>query len=223
MPYTVLDGQTPKRIGVIVNEGLVGQIGVEAVECNFQADLAIAVRSGVIGQPEDAWALRLSDGATLGHWAYAGTGVASIVPSSDGGFIAENGPQSTRIRSVPDGAVVGTLPSANVYAFSGDDRFVVEGPGTDAGPVRIVEWQTGRQIWQSQDNWWPDPIQVTAGIGDVAIALASPEQISNLTQDNAKLVVIVHADGTEADLPGRYVPLFPPYADGYYPYRGGPP
>src|SRR5579859_504665 len=50
--YTVLGTEPPKRIAVITNEGSLGQTGVEAAGCNFQANLAIAVRTAVI-RPSD--------------------------------------------------------------------------------------------------------------------------------------------------------------------------
>ena len=220
--YTVLGAAAPKRVAVIGNEGSLGQSGVEAVECNFQANLAIAVRTAVM-VPWESWAVRLSDGAKLGHWSYAGDRTTGVVPSSDGKLIAEIGIQVTRIRSIPDGAIVATLPSAAVYAFTGDDRFVLEGPPSTAAPIRLVDWRTNREVWRSTANGWPDPVQVEAGTGDIAIAIASQEQESSLTQDYSKPIVIAHADGTETDLPGKYIPLFPPYADGNYPYKGGPP
>ncbi|HUZ86700.1 MAG TPA: hypothetical protein VNF26_07065 [Candidatus Baltobacterales bacterium] len=219
--YTVLGAAAPKRIAVIGNEGSLGQTGIDAVECNFQADLAITVRTAVMA-PTDTWAVRLSDGAKLGHWSYSG-GVTGVASSSDGKLIAENGIQVTRIRSIPDGAILATLPSAAVYAFSGDDRFVLEGPLSTAAPIRLVDWRTNREVWRAAGSGWPDPVQVEPGTGDIAIAVASQEQESSLTQDYSKPIIIVHADGTETDLPGKYVPLFPPYADGHYPYKGGPP
>ena len=220
--YTVLGTEPPKRIAVIANEGSLGQTGVEAAGCNFQANLAIAVRTAVV-RPSDTWALRLSDGATMGHWSYPAGDVTGVVPSSDGKLIAENGTRTTRIRSIPDGAIIATLPSAAVYAFSGDDRFVLEGPMTTAAPVRLVDWRTDREVWRSAGNGWPAPVQVETGGADMAIAIASQDQWFSVTEDPSKPIVIVHADGTETDLTGRYIPLFPPYADGYYPYKGGPP
>lgn len=207
--YTVLAGQPPKRIAVIANEGSLGQTGIEAVECSFQSNLAIAVRTAVMA-PSDTWAVRLSDGARLGHWAYTAGDVTGVVPSTDGKLIAEIGTASTRIRSIPDGAIVGNLPSAVVYGFSGDDQSVIEGPTNEPGPIRLVEWRTGREVWKSSGDAWPDPVQVEPGAGDIAIAIASREQEFSLTQDYSKAIVIVHADGTETDLPGRYIPIFPP-------------
>lgn len=220
--YTVLGPAAPRRIAVIGNEGSLGQSGVEAVECNFQANLAIAVRTAVM-VPTDTWAVRLSDGAKLGHWSYAGDGTRDVVPSSDGKLIAEVGTESTRIRSIPDGAVVATLPHAAVYAFSGDDRFVLEGPASDPAPMRLVDWRTNHEVWKSAGNGWPSPVQVETGSGDIAIAVSSQDQWFSVNEDPSKPIVIVHADGTETDLPGKYAPFFPPYADGSYPYKGGPP
>ncbi|HSP08675.1 MAG TPA: hypothetical protein VLU92_03645 [Candidatus Dormibacteraeota bacterium] len=220
--YTVLGAAEPRRIAVIGNEGNLGQTGIDTVECNFQANLAIAVRTAVMA-PSDTWVLRLSDGAKLAHWSYPAGGITGVVPSSDGKLIAEIGTASTQIRSIPDGAIVATLPHAAVYAFSGDDRFVVEGPLSTAAPMSLVDWRTNREVWRSAGSGWPEPVQVEPGTGDVAIAIASQEQESSLTQDYSKPIIIVHADGTETDLPGKYVPLFPPYADGNYPYKGGPP
>lgn len=220
--YTVLGSAAPRRIAVIGNEGGVGQSGVEAVECNFQANLAIMVRTAVM-VPWETWAVRLSDGARLGRWSYAGDGTKGVVPSSDGKLIAEIGPESTRIRSIPDGAVVATLPHAAVYAFSGDDQFVLEGPGSDPAPIRLVDWRTGREAWKSAAGGWPDRVLVESGSGDIAIGIESQDQYYGATQDVSVPIVIVHADGTETDLPGKYIALFPPYADGNYPYKGGPP
>jgi hypothetical protein len=65
--YVDVPGQPlNRRIGVIAHEPNIGPAGVEAVECNFKRNLAIAVRTAV-GTPSDAWAVRLSDASILGH------------------------------------------------------------------------------------------------------------------------------------------------------------
>jgi len=219
--YILLPGQARKQVAVITREANLGQVGVEAVECNFQADRAIAVRTA-ISAPIDAWALRLSDGAKLGHWSYSGA-VESVVPSSDGTLVAENG-SPTRIRSIPDGAILATLPPEDtILGFSDDDRFALAGPMVRDAPVRLIDWRTGREVWRYQSDLWVGPILVEPGRGDLVLAMGVKEQYFGGNDNPLKMLIIVHADGTETDIPGRYAPIFPPYADGYYPYKGGPP
>lgn len=211
------------RIGVITNEGSLGQTGVSAVECNFQRNLAIAVRTAA-SVPSDTWAIRLSDAAVLGHWSYTST--LSVVPSTDGSLVAENGANGgvTRIRSIPDGAVVATLPAVDaVSAFSDDDRFAVIGPVVSVAQIRVIEWRTGAEVWHYGLAGWAMRVAVNPGGGDLAIAIGTDEQYHNLTQDYAYALVIVHPDGSVNEIPGRYAWVLPPYADGYYPYKGGPP
>ncbi len=211
------------RVGVIVNEGSVGQSGVSAVECNFQRNLAIAVRTSV-SAPTDAWAVSLSDATLLGHWSYAG--LVSVVPSTDGSLIAENGANGgvTRIRSIPDGAVLKTLPVEDaVVAFSDNNRFAVIQPIVTVAQIRVLDWRSGDEVWHRGVAGWAMNVAVNPGAGDLAIAIGSEDQYHSVTQDYYYEMVIVHPDGTVREIPGRYAWILPPYADGYYPYKGGAP
>jgi hypothetical protein len=222
--YVDVPGQPlNRRVGVIAHEPDLGQVGVEAVECNFKRDLAIAVRTAV-GTPSDAWALRLSDASILGHWSYDRT--LSVVPSTDGSLLAENGANGgvTRIRSIPDGAVLAKLPAIDaVNAFSDDNRLVVIGPVVSVAQIRVLDWRTGNEVWHNGNAGWTMRVAVNPGTGDLAIAIGTEEQYHSLTQDTSYALVIVHPDGSVAEIPGRRVWILPPYADGYYPYKGGPP
>ena len=222
--YVDVPGQPPnKRVGVITNEGSLGQVGVEAVECNFQRNFAIAVRAG-LGLSTDSWAVRLSDAALLGHWSYDST--LNVVPSSDGSLIAENGANGgvTRIRSMPDGAVVKSLPAVDaVDGFSDDNRFAVIGPVVSVAQIRVIDWRTGNEVWHNGGSGWAMRVAVNPGTGDVAIAIGTDDQYRNLGQDYTYPLVIVRADGSATEIPGKYAWVFPPYGDGYYPYKGGPP
>ncbi len=223
--YVDVPGQPlNKRVGVIVNEGSAGQSGVSAVECNFHRNFAIAVRTA-ISAPSDAWVIRLSDASKLGHWSYDAT--LGIVPSTDGLLLAENGANGgvTRIRSIPDGAVMSNLPAIDaVVAFSDDDRYVVVAPVVSVAPIRVMDWRTKDEVWHyGFPNGRALEVAVNSGTGDLAIAIGTEEQYYNLTQDRTLSMVIVHPDGTADEVPGKYTWILPPYADGYYPYKGAPP
>ena len=212
-----------KRVGVLINEGSLGQVGVSAIECNFQRNLAIAVRIGV-RVPTDTWAVRLSDAAILGHWSYTST--LGVVPSTDGSLVAENGADGgvTRIRSIPDGAVLATLPAVDaVNAFSDDDRLALIGPVLSVGQIRVIDWRTGGEVWHYGLAGWVVRVAVNPGAGDIAIAVGTEDQYQSRTQDYSYGLVIVHPEGSATEIPSKYAWILPPYADGYYPYKGGPP
>jgi hypothetical protein len=220
--YTEVPGQSRRRVGVFANEGSLGQAGVEAVECNFGRNFAIAVRTAV-GRPTDAWVIRLSDAARLAHWSYET--VLGVIPSTDGSLVAENGANGsvTRIRSVPDGAVLATLPATDqVLGFSDDDRFAVIGPVVSVAPVRVIDWHVAGEVWHYGGAGWVMRVAVNPGAGDLALAIGTDDQYYSLTQDATYSMVIVHPDGSTSEIPGKYAWILPPYADGYYPYKGGP-
>lgn len=222
--YVDVPGQPlNRRVGVITNEGSLGQTGVSAVECNFQRNTAIAVRTAV-SSPSDAWVVRLTDATRLGHWSY--DAVREVVPSPDGSLLAENGAGGsvTRIRSIPDGRVLRNLPAADAIAgFSDDNRLVVVRPVVSVAQIRVLDWRTGDEVWHEGNAGHVMNVAVDPGTSDLAIAIGTDEQYSGLTQDYAYSLVIVHADGGADEIPGRYFWILPPYADGYYPYKGGPP
>jgi len=220
--YTEVPGQSRRRVGVFANEGSLGQTGVEAVECNFGRNFGIAVRTAV-GRPTDAWVIRLSDAARLAHWSYET--VLGVIPSTDGSIVAENGANGsvTRIRSVRDGAVLSTLPATDhVLGFSDDDRFAVIGPVVSVAPVRVIDWHVAGEVWHYGGAGWVMRVAVNPGAGDVALAIGTDDQYYSLTQDATYSMVIVHPDGSTSEIPGKYAWILPPYADGYYPYKGGP-
>jgi hypothetical protein len=220
--YTEVPGQSRRRVGVFANEGSLGQTGVEAVECNFRRNFGIAVRTAV-GRPTDAWVIRLSDAARLAHWSYET--VLGVIPSTDGSLVAENGANGsvTRIRSVPDGAVLATLPATDhVLGFSDDDRFAVIGPVVSVAPVRVIDWHMAGEVWHYGGGGWVMRVAVNPGAGDLALAIGTDDQYYSLTQDATYSMVIVHPDGSTSEIPGKYAWILPPYADGYYPYKGGP-
>jgi hypothetical protein len=219
--YTFLPGGPQKRVTVITNEGSINQAGVQAVGCSFGNDLAIAVRVAV-AIPVDTWAVRLSDGKILGHWSYTYGEVENVVPSSDGRFVAENSRDATRIRSIPDGTVLATF-AAHVYAFSDDDRLVLTGPTESPAPIRLVDWQLGREFARYQGEGWPLQVAVRPGSGDVAVAVGTEDQYHGLSRDATRSIAIIQSNGVEVDLPGRYIPLFPPYANAGYVGKGGLP
>jgi hypothetical protein len=222
--YVDIPGQPlNRRVGAITREANAGQVGVEAVECNFARNMAIAVRTAV-GRPTDAWAVRLSDAGILGHWSYGAT--LYIVPSTDGSLLAENGENGglTRIRSIPDGAVVATLPPEDaIGAFSDDNRFAVIGPVVSVAQIRVIDWRSRSEVWHYGIAGWVMRAAVNPGSGDLALAIATDDQHGGLTQDDTYSLVIVHPDGTADQIADRYAWVFPPYADGYYPYKGGAP
>jgi hypothetical protein len=220
--YVEQPGQAvSKRVGVIVNDGSVGQSGVSAVECNFQHNFAIAVRT-CVSKPCDAWVVRLSDAALLGHWSY--TDVLSVIPSTDGSIVAENGANGsvTRVRSIPDGRVLATLPAEDaIGAFSDDDRYAVIAPVVSVAPIRVIDWRAKTEVWHYDFSTGRTMmVAVNPGAGDLAIAIGTEEQYYNLIQDYTYSVVIVHADGSANAIPGKYFWIFPPYADAYPP-KGG--
>ena len=212
-----------RRVGVVITEAAAGQSEVDAVECNFRRNLAIVVRTSN-GRPTDVWVVRLSDAVQLAHYSY--NDVLSVVPSPDGSLVAENGANGsvTRIRSIPDGTVLRTLPAIDaIGGFSDDNRFAVVRPVITVAQIRVIDWRTGDEVWHEGNAGQVMNLGVNPGAGDLAIAVGTDEQYAGLIHDYAYAMVIVHPDGSADEIPGRYLWILPPYADGYYPYKGGPP
>jgi hypothetical protein len=187
----------------------------QLASCSFHNDRAVIVHGS---GPTEAWVVKISDGTVLSHNTYAAGSLSNVVGSADGALIAENSGVSvgqiaqaapkTTIRKVSDGSVVATLdPSIAVVAFSSDNSLVLATttPWVGGTPVHlaVIELQTGRTIWiYSGPEQFGSAVAQPGGNG-FALLIRPPAG----TGPEAD-VVIVHGDGTTAQLPRRFEPTW---------------
>jgi hypothetical protein len=221
---TYLPGQTAQLVAIVGRDphNVVKRLSLAA--CSFRNDLAILVQDTDIflsgGEPagmrSDLWILRLSDGSTVSHHAYAYDTVSWMVASSDAEYLAQStsgpGPIVT-VRRVSDWTVIKTLPAVTyVWQFSGDDSLILcELMVGNGAMTSVFDWRSGKILWtddRSQDDfysWIAEP-----GGRDFAVAhLKQPESVPDSTPVYPlRDVVIIHGDGTTTAIPGRYVTLW---------------
>ncbi len=206
---TQLPGEAKRSVAVIARDQGIGQTGIRLASCSFGNDQAIAVRTS-IAWPSELWVIRLSDGKVLAHHTFQ-RNLASVLASRDGKYIAENsdrssgqGATSTIIRRVSDWQQVVALdPTINVMAYSSDDSLVLASTGVDLNTapahLAVIRWQNGSRIWTYGGT--KADLRVIADPNGGGFALGLGELNVDIPLYD---VLIVHGDGTEAAIPGRY-------------------
>jgi len=227
--FTLLPGSPGRDTARFTLEGL-GQVGYRDAACSFKANRAVVVKSAVFW-PTDWWLVRISDGAIVQHKTFANEYLSTVIATENGAYVAENPGQAkpdpglttapyTIIRRTSDGAQVGRLDSWLVDMFSGDGSLALvypkESPSYTTGSTRIIDWRTGKVIWTRPPGRQLDAVLALPGGRDFALAFSAPDQQSPpacgqttttacaTVTDPLRDVVIVHADGTTTNVPGRY-------------------
>ncbi|MDQ6721801.1 MAG: hypothetical protein M3003_13540, partial [Candidatus Dormibacteraeota bacterium] len=147
----------------------------------------------------------------------------SVVASRDGVDVAENsqGDAPTFIRRVSDGRQLAALdPSVKVLAFSGDDNLVLASNGFDtnmqSAGLLVVRWSTDLPIWtyrglDALGSFTAQPDGKGFAIAFMSLTRLEPSPCGSAPQtpchtveDPLRDIVIVHGDGSETKIPGRY-------------------
>jgi hypothetical protein len=116
--------------------------------CSVLADRAVLVQhtptSGSGGNTIDQyWVVQLSSGHVLWTRDLRGAGVASVIASRDGRYVAEVPTSGATTIFGPSGSVVGHV-SGLVEAFSWDGSLAVV---VSSGGARVVRWNDGTVVW----------------------------------------------------------------------------
>jgi hypothetical protein len=128
--------------------------GPYVAACSIQGDRAVVVQSGGQGiGTSQFWVVRLSTGQILWSRTPAeatGTGLAQIVASHDGQYIAENrggDPAPDTIIYGANGSAVGHI-GRWINAFSWDGALGVTSPlPGSTGAVSVQSWRDGTVLW----------------------------------------------------------------------------
>jgi hypothetical protein len=214
---TLLPGEAVTQVIVIPSAG--DQTTVALASCSFRNDQAILWRTNTTGGPGETWVVRLSTGRILSHYTYPAAGdLANLIASEDGLLLADNSSKSigqigptapnTIIRRVSDRSVVATLdPSMGVLAFNTDDSLalVTTTPwvGNQPTALAIVDLRSGQAIWHYTGPNMFGGVVAQPGGRDFAIYVRRPGVEDPLTD-----LMLVHADGTAVDFPGRFQPTW---------------
>jgi hypothetical protein len=163
--------------------------GSAVIACSVAGDRVVVADTGDRGLSTGIHVIALSSGRVLYQQVYAGTG-DRIVSSRDGRYLADLTPAydaqgqqlatPTMIRRIADGRVVARLDNQWVVGFSWDGMRVVTAPfvtfvtgvGTEA--VRLVDWRTGKVLWQQLGG---PPVNAMAQPNgpNMVIAIGSPQ------------------------------------------------
>lgn len=227
--WTVVPGGAPHRVGVVAHDPNIGQSSVSVVGCT--EDRAILVRT-TVSWASELWVVSLSDARVLAHHNYLDGKIANIVASPDGQFVAENpwdvaAPAarlvqgSAVIRRVKDWTPVANLGVTGVRAFSADGSRVLTTPSLlleVGGGAAIVDWSSagvtpvasgertprGSVVWTGHGHMSLDRFFAEPGGQSFALAFIDPAQ----RVSPPDTVVVVSADGSAVQLPGRYAPAW---------------
>ena len=218
---TLLPGEPKRSVTVIARDQNLGQTRISLESCSFRNDQAVAVRT-TIAWPSELWVIRLSDGKILTHATYSDTDrqlLANVIVSRDASLMAENSARSTGqlgvtatstlIRRVSDGSVVAILtPEKAVLAFSGDDSLVLVNttPWVDGVPTHfaVIDVQSGQVRWVYEGQEVLGRFLAEPDGPYFTIALKGTGQVTGPERD----ILIIHGDGSQTTLPGRYVPTW---------------
>jgi hypothetical protein len=226
--WTLQPGQQPRSVSEVARDTNLGQTSLGLVACSFAGDSAIVVRTNIAWVTE-AWIVRLSNGKILAHHDYVAAAVETVVATRDARYIAETstaatgaGPTSapvTQIRRVADWAAVASFDHGyTVLAFSGDGtsvlvRTLITQQGTPSH-LAIFKWKEGgspQTLWQ-----YTGSEDVATFIGQpsadgFALSFVVPGQeydqwcAPGMAGCTTYLsVMIVHGDGSTAQIPDRY-------------------
>jgi hypothetical protein len=172
--------------------------------CSAESDRAVLTDFWVVGRAQaagDVEVLRLSTGATLLHQAFpAPAPFVNVEASPDGLFLAGwplDGSQSTVV-DLQTGRQVAHVTGV-AMAFTADDRYLavssfVSEQGRPGGTGRLVDWRTGRTVWQDRGQL---AIFAVEPDGDaIAVQLYGSDQ----EPPNHDVWLIVRPDGTTITL-----------------------
>jgi hypothetical protein len=188
--------------------------GSMIIACSVASDRVVVADTGDRGLTTGIRVMTLSTGRVLYQQTYAGAG-DHIVSSRDGRYLAELTPTidpqgqelatPTLIRRIADGRVVARLDKQWVAGFSWDGMRVVTAPfftDVGTGAVRLVEWPTGKVLWQ-QPGGSPVNAMAQPNGPNIVISIGSP-QGGDMNQ-----LWLVAADGHATQvLRGAFYPAF---------------
>jgi hypothetical protein len=132
-----------------VGQQAAGENTLTVTACSVLADRAVVVQAsptpGPNGNPIDQyWVVQLSSGHILWTHDVRASGLARVVASRDGSYVAEE-VQATRLTTIygPTGSPVGHV-SGSVEAFSWDDSLALV---VGSGGANVVRWNDGTIVW----------------------------------------------------------------------------
>jgi hypothetical protein len=141
-------GGAPRNVGQIGMQGA-GENTLMASACSVSGDRAVVVQVNPYTGPDgnmvnQYWVVQLSSGRVLWTHHVSGTGVAKVVASRDGRYVAEV--QSTGPTTIygPSGSAAGHT-NGSVEGFSWDGSLAVVAGGD--GDATVVKWADGTAIW----------------------------------------------------------------------------
>ncbi len=162
-------GGTPRDV---VRRGLqaAGENTLQVTACSVLADRAVVVQaepSGPGGRSfAQYWVVQLSTGKVLWTRDLHGTGVANLVPSVDGRYVAEVQPAGTTTVYGANGSVAGHVKGfVQAFSWDGSEAVVVSG----AGQASVVRWAGGAAVWSEPPGEGLSGFQVEPGGTSIAI------------------------------------------------------
>lgn len=205
------------RHAVAIDPSIVrsGIIAVTFVACSARNDEAVLQYSS-FGRPTEFWVVRISDGKILAQRSYPAEQLVNVVASEDGALVATNSGASTGqtapaaastiIGRASDLSVVATLePSVGVLGFNSDDSLALVATTPWASGVAthlaLIDVHTGTAIWGYNGGEEFSTFIAQPDGRDLALLLQTPND-SSLHPSVG--VVIVRANGTASQIPGRY-------------------
>jgi hypothetical protein len=140
-------GGATKRVAAVGEFNPHGNVDVLA--CSVLADRAV-IGQTFVAHTFDVAVYQLSTGR-LEYRLKPGGDVMRVVASHDGRFLAENdlACNGARIREMPAGRVVGTLPGRLVNALSWDGSRVAT-TGATPSAASIEDWRNNRSVWSTE-------------------------------------------------------------------------
>ena len=167
--------------------------------CSAVSDRAVLTNFWPVGRNQDAGdveVLQLSTGATLLHHAFPAPAPFTNVYASPDGLFLVGSPLDATQSTVVDLLTGQEVAHMNgvALAFSADDRYLavssfVSETGRPGGTGRLVEWRTGRTVWQDRGQL------AILGVEPNGDAIAVQLYGSDQQPPNHDVWLIVHPDG----------------------------
>jgi hypothetical protein len=211
---TKLPGEPAKTVMAIPHgQAAFAESATRVASCSFKSDRAILVHT-LFAQPLELWLVRISDGKVLDDHVYPMEQFDSMVASSDGAYIAENGRtlngvrvKPTQIRRVSDWTVVASWTGrADVVGFTGNGSLVVFSNWGESSGVDVMDWRSQSVLWRSTTHQPLVGLLAQPNGRAIAVAFAPLDYLCAAPVDMCPTVfgiTIVHGDGTATQLPGR--------------------
>jgi hypothetical protein len=170
---------------------------LRATACSVLADRAVVIQADPNSGPSGPlpliqyWVVQLSNGHVLWTHDLRGRGIANVVASRDGRYVAEV--QSTGTTTVygQDGSPVGHVNRA-LKAFSWDGSLAVVAGG---GQAIVIKWSDGTVIWtvppgQGLSGFQPEP-------GGTSLAIMTLDTAHSYTEfvPRPGVIYVVSSDG----------------------------